>query len=108
MIKEIIFFEDYGLWTRCEAEAARQGIKTTEFITIKCEELLIKNNVEKVHKKAMNLWIDCDDAAKKLNLSVAQFIEYACALSIEPEKAEKRKESFLERLDRAMRLPVGK
>ena len=95
-IKEIIFFEDYGLWAKCGKAARVNKVPISDYIA---------SCVEKVEKRAdtpinysEELYDCCEIAAKQDGQTIAQFIEACCQSEIGEkdiaEKAEKKKGDF--------------
>ena len=106
MIKEIIFFNDYSLFAQCEVEAKKADVKINLFIVGIVEEILERKYcIKKDHKKSIDFWISCQQAAQTANMPIAGFIEDACR---EYFKApEPQKVSIFQRISRAMSLPTG-
>lgn len=101
MIKEIIFFNDFSLYSACEIEAKKSDIKVTDFIIQACTAYLSSHDypIDKI-RKPIDLWVACDTVAKKLKTTVPQLIEDACRYAITPHE---KKESFWDKLS----LPKG-
>lgn len=106
-IKDICFFEDYGLW----AKTAMQG-KVTKLGTMGC----IAECVEKCSGKQIDyseeLYAVSQEEGNKIGCTVAQYMELCCSMIIEPEKVkapakteeEKVKKNWLQRLSDNMDL----
>lgn len=101
MIKNIIFFNDFALYSACEIEAKKNGKNISDFIVESCINCLSVNNypVDRI-KKPIDLWVACDTVAKKLKTTVPQLMEDACRYAITPPE---KKASFWDKLS----LPKG-
>lgn len=96
MIKDIVYFSDFGLWTKVQIEAQKKNMKVTDFIVEKC----LENLEPKICKKTMDFWILCSEAASKHNSTVAAFIEESCRHAIENGNAPAHeKKSFWDHFD---------
>lgn len=87
-LKQVIFFDDYGLWMHCKKEAIKQGKKTPNFIAEKVEEFLTKKygKITPLDSEEV-LFIACEDEAKKLKMPISVFIERCCqeGLGLQPK-----------------------
>lgn len=93
MIKDIIFFEDYGLYSQCQLEAIKRGQKISHFITDCVEEYLAIENF----RNNQTLYVACQKQADKEGISIAELVEKACADKIGvTNKSKKKRGSILD------------
>jgi len=93
-IQNIIYFEDYGLYARCQLEAIKKSQKIATFIADCIEAYLAKQNVSEKIKNSQTLYAACQKQAQKEGVSIAEFTEKACAdfigvttkIAAEPQK----------------------
>lgn len=96
MITEIVYFNDYTLYSKCQMQAMKSGKKLNVFIVENC----MKNLPPKEIKKNLEFWIACETEAKAKNCTVADFIEACCAHEIEAlEHPTEVKRSFWDYFD---------
>lgn len=79
MIKDIIFFNNFGLYSQCELEATKREQKFARFVADCVEAYLAKQGEPKTFKNKQQLFITCQQQANKKGISVAEFIEKCCA-----------------------------
>jgi hypothetical protein len=79
MIKDVIFFNNFGLYSLCQLEAAKRGLKLAQFQAECVAEHCAKQKDPQVFKNNQQLFIVCQKYAAKEGASVAEFIERCCA-----------------------------
>jgi hypothetical protein len=82
MIKDVIFFNNFGLYSQCELEATKRDQRLARFIADCIEAYLTKRGEAKTFKNKQQLFIACQQQADKEGISVAEFIEKCCAAFI--------------------------
>ena len=89
-VKEIIFFEDYGLWAKCGKAARVNKVSLAHYIT-ECVEKTI--GIEIGYDE--ELYDYCDGEAQKQGISIAGFIENCCKEVIGEKNTANRAEKKL-------------
>ncbi len=116
MLKKLIFLDDVNLFNMCEVEAQRHQLTSAQdFIIYSLEKYLLKKYPEKIYKKPLELWVDCEKEAHEVYaMTVPEFIEAVVHLEIsgvpiQEVKAanEEKKKSWRKRIADIMSLPVG-
>jgi hypothetical protein len=99
VIKDIVYFSDFGLWTKVQIEAQKRQIKVSDYIIEKCFENLDEERCKKC-KRTMDFWILCSEAAQEHGSTVSAFIEESCRHAIENGNAPvSGKKSFWDHFD---------
>jgi len=89
-IKEIIFFEDYGLWAKCGKAARVNKVPLAHYIA-GCVEKTVGAEIGYDEE----LYDYCDREAQKQGISIAEFIENCCKEVIEEKNTAKKAEKKL-------------
>ena len=88
-IKDIIFFEDYGLWAKITKKARIDKTTPTLFIAKCVEDFINKSSTDKIEiNYPEELHEFCEKETKKHKCTIAQFMEACCCAVIEPEKVK--------------------
>jgi hypothetical protein len=92
MIKDIIFFNNFGLYSQCELEATKRGQKLARFIADCVEAHSAKENEARTFRNKRELFIYCQSKSE----NVAEFIEACCAEYFGAIMKPKKKGSILD------------
>jgi hypothetical protein len=96
MIKDIIFFEDYGLYSQCQLEAIKRGQKIAQFMADCVGDYLAIESF----RNNQTLYVACQRQAEKEGKSIAELIEKACADKIGMTYKPKKKKGGILDLNR--------
>lgn len=113
MIKEINFFDDVELYSKCEIHAKRNELRTgSDFIVFTLEKYFTTPDKPVNWKKPIDMWLACEPEARKAGVTIAEFIEGVVKVAIDglaPKQTTTTKEKLTvwHKISDMMSLPKG-